>query len=415
VIRCLALGLSLWLLPAGATAVRFHDLSPALRAHLAGIRTPADFDCLLRKINDRTAARVEDGEKDALLYYALQARSFTSLPPIDPAAAAWQHFKSGEMPPEVKERFAAFSQACRRGASGDRQRYVCARSHDGDDLAADFPRAINFIYRKEFEARKREGDERRDFIASLYRSRGLSTDSSFDANFPVFLALRQLAGHPGIRLDKVLIIGPGLEFAARTALDDSIPPQSIQPYAVADALLQLGLSTRDRLQIHCLDINPRVVEYFRSQAPRRLTIVNRPGPDEYERYYTNFGTAVGVSTPENGRKKIMISPAVAAMVTAEQLNIVTERPAPSPRYDLVVATNVLVYLERDELALAVANIASQLRGGGYFIHNELRAGMESLGVATSMPVVDARMVRLLETEQRAIFDGQVTHRKNLKQ
>ena len=60
-----------------------------------------------------------------------------------------------------------------------------------------------------------------------------------------------------------------------------------------------------------------------------------------------------------------------------------------------IATNVLVYMGRQQLGLAFTNIASMLRDGGYFIHNEIRDDVEELGAATSMPVTDARMIRLL--------------------
>ena len=152
----------------------------------------------------------------------------------------------------------------------------------------------------------REGDARRDFVASLYQTRGLSTDSSFDANFPVYLALKSLSDSRQSHLDHVLIVGPGLDFAPRSGLNDSIPPQSLQPYAVADALLQLGLSSSKNLRIDCVDINPRVVEYFENHQASRLTILSRPGTSEYERYFTGFGNEIGQVATAHGAKTIAL-------------------------------------------------------------------------------------------------------------
>jgi len=92
------------------------------------------------------------------------------------------------------------------------------------------------------------------------------------------------------------------------------------------------------------------------------------------------------------------------------MNIVTERE-PQASYDLVIATNIFVYFDDRELALAFANIGSMLTGGGFLIHNELRAAVEPMGAAARLPVLDARMVRLMEDDRRAIYDGQVIHRK----
>ena len=125
----------------------------------------------------------------------------------------------------------------------------------------------------------------------------------------------------------------------------------------------------------------------------------RSGPVEYMSFYEEFGRAIGKFS------------GVAGLITADRLNIVSERYDPSPGYDLVVATNVLVYFSDPELALAMVNIQSMLREGGYFVHNESRDSVETIGRAVKMPIVDAKLIRLLENDRRAIYDTQVVHRK----
>jgi SAM-dependent methyltransferase len=63
-----------------------------------------------------------------------------------------------------------------------------------------------------------------------------------------------------------------------------------------------------------------------------------------------------------------------ASITPQDLNIVVQRVAPLPdgeRFDLVVATNVLVYYGGFEQALALANVSAMLRPGGIFLTNYL--------------------------------------------
>ena len=53
---------------------------------------------------------------------------------------------------------------------------------------------------------------------------------------------------------------------------------------------------------------------------------------------------------------------------ARDVNIVLERTDDGP-FDLIVATNILVYYDAFEQSLAVANIAQVLRPGGFLLTN----------------------------------------------
>src|ERR1700682_4380272 len=100
---------------------------------------------------------------------------------------------------------------------------------------------------------------------------------------------------PGTRLDRVLVVGPGLDSAPRTDLTD-LPPQSSQPFALADAILQLGLSDPATLSLHCVDISPHAVRFlqeFSSQPQARVTFLSRRGTSEYKEYFRNIGNAIG--------------------------------------------------------------------------------------------------------------------------
>ena len=100
-----------------------------------------------------------------------------------------------------------------------------------------------------------------------------------------------------------------------------------------------------------------------------------------ESYWAECGNAIGVAgeavvvPPSAGRvdvRAVRIRPEIVASITPQDLDIVVQRFAPLPdgeRFDLIVATNVLVYYGGFEQALALANVSAMLRPGGMFLTN----------------------------------------------
>lgn len=400
-----------------ATAVRWEDLPVAVRTASPAFANANLFDQFRRRVNRETEERVCEGERESRVYYVLQSTLFTTANPIEPAVAAGNWAAGQPIPPAAQRRIDDFLRACEKPPTDQRFRYLCDLDCGASRWERDFAHAMSFLREKEHRSHGIEGDDRRNFVAGLYRERGLSSDSGFDANFPVYLALRALAGKSAAeRVTTILIVGPGLEFAPRTGLIDSAPPQSLQPFAVMDALLQLGLASPETLTVHSVDVNPRVVAYFHRErvSPLSLTIFKHDGPDEYRRYYESFCRSVGTASGSTAASRtIQIRAATARSIRASRLNVITEREQPSPGYDLVIATNVLLYMRDPEFLLAMANIHSMLPDGGYFLHNELRADVEQVGSAIGMPVIDARLVRLRQDDKRAILDSQVLQRKQV--
>ena len=175
-------------------------------------------------------------------------------------------------------------------------------------LFYEYAETMRFLYRKEFSSRQVRREELAAYVSSLYQSRGHSTDTQIEANYAVSVALASLkAQSPSIQLNRILIVGPGLDFAPRTDLIDDFEPQSYQPFAVADALLSLGLSDPSQLAIHCIDINDRVVDYLRALRtgkPVSLSIVSgvadtalRPLTTDFKDYFAALGRSIGVEQP----------------------------------------------------------------------------------------------------------------------
>ena len=110
-------------------------------------------------------------------------------------------------------------------------------------------------------------------------------------------------------------------------------------------------------------------------------------------------------------KSLVVRREIAERVTAAKLNILTERYDPSPEYDLVLATNVFLYFDPHELLLALTNIRSMLRVGGYLIHNELRAELEADTRLLGMPPIHARTVLIAPGKDKGLYDSVVIHKK----
>ena len=238
--------------------------------------------------------------------------------------------------------------------------------------------------------------QQRALHATLYRDRGLSSDTSLRVDFAVEQALAalrdrgELARRP---VERVGIVGPGLDFVDKALGYDVYPVQMIQPFALADSLRRLDISERPALT--ALDISPRVMAHLRTarqratrRQPYRLNVVieqdiagSRLEPALVE-YWHRVGERVGRPITSDVRKgsatrlrarSVAVRPDVVLDVTGVELNIVLERffaSDPSRRFDLIVATNVLIYYDTSEQALAVSNMASMLRDGGLLMTNQ---------------------------------------------
>ena len=71
-------------------------------------------------------------------------------------------------------------------------------------------------------------------------------------------------------------------------------------------------------------------------------------------------------------RAVRIRPAVVMSVFPQDLNVVLQRlePLGSERFDLIIATNILVYYDLFEQSMALVNLATMLRRGGLFLAND---------------------------------------------
>ena len=429
------------------------------------VASPVALDGYLDRLEQETATRVINGEFEHLVHYALQSRWFTRRLPLEPALSAREYVEA--MPAGMRERFIAGDptltlnpewlprrvaermgdllrrlQQPRReidqGKPDERWRYfsrlIASDKRSPDELLrSEYARTMRFLYRKEFLSREVATEAQAGFIAALYWTRAHSTDTQLEAGFGIDVALAALGagGSERPRIERVLLVGPGHDLAPRTGFLEELPPQSLQPLTLVDSLVRHGLADLSRLQVHAVDINPRVVDHLRrlgeSPAPGRLDLVTglaeRNGlrfSDDFRDYFRRLGSGIGVvgnrelppSLAGHLGKQVEVDSRLRGVLTVGRLNIIAERYDPSPRFDLIVVTNVFPYFETGlELPLAVANMAAMMAPGGRLIHNELGIMGESVFSAVGLPIEQVRTLLIASAPDRPLYDGVVIHRK----
>ncbi len=313
----------------------------------------SNFEPTLAAIDQRTLKRLEDGNWDHLIFYLLQSTTFTTADPIEPARSAAEYMtgQPHRVPPQVRARIEAFLTALAKPVN-DRQRHfarLVPTQNASSEIEAHYARAMEFLYEKEVRCADQA------CIAKLYADRGLSTDTSPQAFQTVEAALAWIRlNRPGVKLKRVLILGPGVDLAPRTALREESPPRVYQPAQV----IQLLHPER----VDCADVNPLVIAYARS-----------------------------------------------ACAAAYEVNIATHYIDASPAWDLIIATNVLLYLDDRELLLALNNLRRMLNPSGIFVHNDARFSAGLFGKASGLPAIHFGEIILDGRRTPPLIDRYVIH------
>lgn len=355
-------------------------------------------------------ARLQQGDLDSMVNLLLLGTSFTRQPRIhmeglDAAS------KNGVLRARVDDLVAGL----RRPGENERLLFLqkLARAEGIDPDAADGADAGRFLYRNLL----RVAQERRDLAEraaqadsarkpndpaslldrhSLFRDRGVSLDTSILPDFQIEQALRDLKSRGVLRegqVARVAVVGPGLDFIDKN--DDSAfdyyPQQTLQPFALYDSLVRLGLARNAGLAVSVLDISPRVIDHLeraRERAMKGIAYsiqlprdVARPWPPDLIAYWKTLGDQVGATAepirppdifPGLETRAISIRPEVVLACNPVDLNIVLERPrlTDTERFDLIVGTNIFVYYDAFEQTLALENAGAMLKPGGLLLTND---------------------------------------------
>ena len=407
--------------------VPFEDARPALQllAHLLPTelreKDSASLESFwprwVRQSDASIRARLAQGDEDSLVNLLLFGTTFTAQPRI--TARHIEKILASSSDPSVGgasldrltqsrlDDFALAIAAPRRNERFDFARTIFEAHGDNPDtsegrnrIKARLLRALGRVL-KEIDTNGRIIEQARalpdpgaEFAerSKLYRARGLSSDTSLLPNFAVEEALKAMraGGIVAGPIRRVAVIGPGLDFADKLEGYDFYPQQTLQPFAVIDSLLRVGLSTAGDVRVTTFDVSPRVNAHLNALGARaragqpyivQLPLeTDEPWSSDVVRYWAAFGDRIGAPAiapavpPSAGALKVRavrIRPAVAASLTPLDLNIVLQQlevPA-AEQFDLIVGTNVFLYYDEFQQALAMANIQRMLRRGGVLLSN----------------------------------------------
>ena len=408
---------------AGRTAVSYSDATPvfaALRDDLlpvelrgkTSVEREAIWPTWLSRRDAAIRARVEDGDADAIINLLQFGTAFTTEPRIterEPAGVLVRQAGTGAtafLPsPVLRARIADFVSAL--AAPGRNERLQFARTvieRTGMTLTTEA--GTNRIRRYLEERTSVVGnaphastlvDPNADLRTrtTIFSDRGLASDTAIWIDFGIERALEAAKSRgllqPG-SVHRVGVLGPGLDFSDKQEGYDFYPEQSIQPFALVDSLSRLGLSASSGVRVDALDLSPRVIGHLdaarmraRAGVPYTLVLprnLAQPWTADLVRYWEGFGDRIGVAVQTSqppttaGRvavRSVRVRPAVAASLFAHDVNIVVQRLeslAEADRFDLIVASNILIYYDVFEQSLAAANLAAMLRPGGLLFSND---------------------------------------------
>ena len=390
--------------------LRFDEVQETLRLNAdSGIRgseivESVAWDAWIRARDAEVRGRIDRGIEDSISNLILYGTSFTSLPRVESVEHAAE---SGELTPDAIARAHALSVSLRSATKNERVRFVrdflarekIPKNSEEQFFTKNLRRFVaeQAAYQKKLLEATADADPSAVYLArgTLFETRGLSVDTSLLPNF----ALQETLGamvRKGVlaprSMTRIAIIGPGLDFTDKRDGYDFYPLQTLQPFAVLEAVARLDLGKAEDLQADCLDLNSAVIRHIQKLAERGragqtydLQLPRDPKAEwspEAISYWKHFGEILGspakpLPVPAALRsvvaRAIAIRPQFAERLKAYDVNIVAQTLdfPPGQGFDLVIATNVLVYYDRFQQALALANIARMLNHGGIFLANSV--------------------------------------------
>ena len=358
------------------------------------------WDAWIRTQDRHVRARVERGVEDSISNLILYGNSFTALPRLDSPEAAVN--SAGELVEAARARVHAAATALARPGTNERLRfaseYLARRGVQPKDVEATLTAnlVVRFAqeqrgYREKLKAAGAKGDPDETLFvrATLFDRRGLSADTSLMPNYAIEDTLRAMQRKNALNakpIRNIAVVGPGLDFADKRDGYDFYPVQTIQPFAVLEAVMRLGLADPAGIRLVAFDLNPAVNAHLRQMAQRAHRgvpyVVQLPRDRAADwtpqavAYWQHFGELIGSPAASTAAPKgisvraVAVSPKFASRIESRDLNVVGQ-VLDGEEFDLVVATNILVYYDRFQQALAMTSIVRMMRSGGIFLSNTI--------------------------------------------
>ena len=416
---------------ARSIVARLENGLPRSLAEIPPAQRPARWPAWLAGQREALTARIAQGDVDSVVNLLLFGTSFTKQPRITSKLLREldQRWKAGDqsvqktLALQYQQRATDLVAAAANPRAGERMRDVrrvlAMHGHDvttsnGRSTAVDYLFTNVARVREEaaklaadLEAARKTADSTTAFAerSRIFRDRGLAGDSSVLTQFAVDLALCGLRER-GLLSDRpvsrVAIVGPGLDFADKQEGFDFYPPQSLQPFTTVDSLLRCDLASRssprpstvlgtalssvEGLHVTTLEVSPRVNAHLRgavSRATYRLVFpwdTEAGWTEEAAGYWKRAGDRIGMAStvdstpllPGVRARAVTVAPEIVRTIRPLAASIVSDRIdlPEGERFDLVVATNVLLYYDTFEQTLALDAIAALLRPGGVLLTND---------------------------------------------
>ena len=348
-------------------------------------------------------ARLEQGALDSMINLLLFGTSFTTQPRV----ITMRDFED----PVVQARVTDLLEALRNPGNNERIIFLrnLLRSRGVDpNSSVGSEKTKNFVLenlrrvvqeqntiRQQFDHAGSESNQEVGLSerSRVFRDRGISVDTTILSSFGIDGALRDIkerAVLPKGSITRVAVIGPGLDFTDKGFGYDFYPLQTLQPFAVYDSVVRLGLAEPGMIEVTAFDISQEVLEHLRRARDRaengenyvvQLPRESWPWAPEAVQYWRSFGSEIGtpvapIQPPPAleglETRAVAIRPEVVLSCKPVDLNVVFEqfdRSATRP-FDLIIATNVFLYYDTFEQALALRNISTLLKPGGFFLTND---------------------------------------------
>jgi hypothetical protein len=367
------------------------------------IASSEEWDQWIREQDREVRSRIDRGVEDSISNLILFGTSFTKLPRFINSGEAMD--ATEKLKPAALARVRQLAAAVRTAQRNERVEFVntfLKRKQLTSEQREDFlsRNLVRYVmeqreYQQKLEQAAKSGDKSEILAVrgTLYAHRGLSVDTSLLPNFAIADTLRVLQAKGVLQagtIKRIAIVGPGLDFTDKRDGYDFYPLQTIQPFAVMEEVERLGLGKREDLTEVTLDLNAAVNAHVANLAAAakkgRAYQVQLPRDaaaqwtNQAVNYWEKFGEviakpakplAVPDQLPSVKLKAVAISPDRGGRVTPMDLNIVAQTVdfADGEGFDLVVATNILVYYDHFQQALAMGNIARMMNAKGIFVSN----------------------------------------------
>lgn len=390
--------------------LHFADVAETLQLFAASelpesnIASPGPWDHWIRKQDSQVRARIKRGEEDSISNLILYGTSYTSLARLEDAESAVK--ENGKIAEAARARLQALVAAL--GAPTTNERLLIVRDflkHKGIGI----DRAPQFLTgnlerfaaeQHAYQRKLQDANSTRDIDqvlsarGTLYEARGLSVDTSLLTNYALEDTLRALSETGALsegRIRRIAVIGPGLDFTNKHSGYDFYPLQTIQPFAVMESVLRLKLGKPDETEVVTMDLNPEVNAHVatlarEARAGQAYTLQLPRDPSEgwtpaAIAYWQHFGDVLGsevkpIPVPQALEgvvvRAVSIAPQFASRIRPLDVNVVAQTAdlQRDQTFDLVIATNILVYYDRFEQGLAMASIARMMNRGGLFLSND---------------------------------------------